>query len=233
MLVPQMLRERLPDARIGFFLHIPFPSSDVFRTLPVPRPRCCDGLLGADLIGFHTAGYRAALRVRRRCCVLGVSTDVDRVRWDDRTVRSASSRWASTPRSFERAGRAARGARRGARRCARRRRRAPAGRHRSPRLHEGHPAPAARLRAAAARPPRAARAGAPHPGGGAVAHRTSTPTRSSATRSTSSSAGSTAPSARRSWVPIHYIYPRPAARARWWRSTAPPTSCWSRRCATA
>src|SRR5262245_4456713 len=34
MLVPRLLRERLPDARIGFFLHIPFPASEVFRTLP-------------------------------------------------------------------------------------------------------------------------------------------------------------------------------------------------------
>ncbi|MCK5943226.1 MAG: trehalose-6-phosphate synthase, partial [Planctomycetes bacterium] len=57
MLLPRMLRERLPDARIGFFLHIPFPSSEVFRVLPW-REQLLQGLLGADLIGFHTLGYQ-------------------------------------------------------------------------------------------------------------------------------------------------------------------------------
>ena len=56
MLLPAMLRARLPEARIGFFLHIPFPSSEVFRTLPWRR-EVLDGLLGADLIGFHTFSY--------------------------------------------------------------------------------------------------------------------------------------------------------------------------------
>jgi trehalose 6-phosphate synthase/phosphatase len=85
MLVPQMVREQLPGARIGFFLHIPFPASDVFRTLPF-RDRLLQGLLGADLVGFHTAEYMrhfasAALRI------LGVGTDVDCLRWDQRSVR--------------------------------------------------------------------------------------------------------------------------------------------------
>jgi trehalose 6-phosphate synthase/phosphatase len=56
MLLPQMIRERLPDARIGFFLHIPFPSSEVYRLLPY-RKELLSGLLGADLIGFHTYNY--------------------------------------------------------------------------------------------------------------------------------------------------------------------------------
>src|SRR5690606_18068287 len=56
MLVPQMLREQLPEARIGFFLHIPFPSSEVFLTLPW-REEVMRGMLGADLIGFHTVNY--------------------------------------------------------------------------------------------------------------------------------------------------------------------------------
>ncbi|HET9063824.1 MAG TPA: trehalose-6-phosphate synthase, partial [Candidatus Binatia bacterium] len=46
-LVPQLLRRRIPDAKIGFFLHIPFPSSEVFRTLP-HRDAVLDGLLAAD-----------------------------------------------------------------------------------------------------------------------------------------------------------------------------------------
>jgi trehalose 6-phosphate synthase/phosphatase len=51
-----MLRERVPDARIGFFLHIPFPSAEVFATLPM-RAELLRGVLGADLVGFHTASY--------------------------------------------------------------------------------------------------------------------------------------------------------------------------------
>src|SRR5262249_22924115 len=57
MLVPELVRRKLPDAPIGFFLHIPFPADDVFRILPF-RERILRGLLGADVIGFHTASYR-------------------------------------------------------------------------------------------------------------------------------------------------------------------------------
>lgn len=55
-LVPKMLRQRLPGAAIGFFLHIPFPSSEIFSVLPW-RNQILEGLLGADLIGFHTVDY--------------------------------------------------------------------------------------------------------------------------------------------------------------------------------
>ena len=54
-LVPGMLRERRPDLRIGFFLHIPFPPGELFAQLPW-RSEIIEGLLGADLIGFHTVG---------------------------------------------------------------------------------------------------------------------------------------------------------------------------------
>ncbi|WP_118975014.1 bifunctional alpha,alpha-trehalose-phosphate synthase (UDP-forming)/trehalose-phosphatase [Taibaiella koreensis] len=53
MLVPQMIREAMPDVSIGFFQHIPFPSYEVFRLIPW-RDQLLKGLLGADLIGFHT-----------------------------------------------------------------------------------------------------------------------------------------------------------------------------------
>lgn len=53
LLLPQMLREKLPDASIGLFLHIPFPSFEVFRLLPW-RQQLLDGMLGSDLIGLHT-----------------------------------------------------------------------------------------------------------------------------------------------------------------------------------
>jgi len=56
MLLPQLIREKLPEARIGFFLHIPFPSNEIFRTLPW-REEILWGLLGSDLIGFHTYDY--------------------------------------------------------------------------------------------------------------------------------------------------------------------------------
>ncbi|MGD8536077.1 MAG: trehalose-6-phosphate synthase, partial [Candidatus Aminicenantes bacterium] len=56
MLLPSLIREALPQSSIGFFLHIPFPSSEVFRVLPW-RKEILEGLLGADLIGFHTYEY--------------------------------------------------------------------------------------------------------------------------------------------------------------------------------
>ena len=56
MLLPGLIRERLPHACIGFFLHIPFPSFEVFRLLPW-RKEIIEGFLGADLMGFHTYDY--------------------------------------------------------------------------------------------------------------------------------------------------------------------------------
>jgi trehalose 6-phosphate synthase len=54
-LVPKMLRELRPDLTIGFFLHIPFPPVELFMQMPW-RTEIVDGLLGADLVGFHLAG---------------------------------------------------------------------------------------------------------------------------------------------------------------------------------
>ena len=56
MLLPQMIRQRLPEAQIGFFLHIPFPSFELIRNLPWRR-EILEGVLGADLIGFHEYDY--------------------------------------------------------------------------------------------------------------------------------------------------------------------------------
>jgi trehalose 6-phosphate synthase/phosphatase len=53
LLLPQMIREAMPDISIGFFLHIPFPSFEAFRLLPWRR-EILMGMLGSDLIGFHT-----------------------------------------------------------------------------------------------------------------------------------------------------------------------------------
>jgi trehalose 6-phosphate synthase/phosphatase len=83
-LVPQLLRQKIPDAKIGFFLHIPFPSSEVFRTLP-RRDAILEGLLAADLIGFHTAAYmRHFVSAVQR--ILGTPIEIDRIQHEGREV---------------------------------------------------------------------------------------------------------------------------------------------------
>ena len=58
MLLPEMLRTERPDISVGFFLHIPFPSYELFRTLPTEcKASLLKGVLGSDLIGFHTHDY--------------------------------------------------------------------------------------------------------------------------------------------------------------------------------
>ncbi|KAJ2414657.1 Trehalose-6-P synthase/phosphatase complex subunit [Coemansia sp. IMI 209128] len=57
MLLPLLIRQRLPGAKIGFFLHIPFPSSEIFRCLHVRR-ELLDGMLGADVVGLQTFPYK-------------------------------------------------------------------------------------------------------------------------------------------------------------------------------
>jgi len=56
LLLPRLVREKLPKAKIGFFLHIPFPSFEIFRLLPWAGD-LLEGMLGADLVGFHTYDY--------------------------------------------------------------------------------------------------------------------------------------------------------------------------------
>lgn len=85
MLLPEMLRSRIPQARIGFFLHIPFPSSETFRVLP-QRSQILRGLLGADLIGVHTYEYAENLqRSFRR--LLGLESNRGALRYSGRSVR--------------------------------------------------------------------------------------------------------------------------------------------------
>lgn len=57
MLCPKMVRDLLPNSIIGFFLHIPFPSFEIFRIFPW-RLELLKGILGADLVGFHTYNYQ-------------------------------------------------------------------------------------------------------------------------------------------------------------------------------
>lgn len=56
MLVPGILKAKRPDLRVGFFLHIPFPSSEIFRELP-QRREILQSLIKSDLIGFHDLSY--------------------------------------------------------------------------------------------------------------------------------------------------------------------------------
>jgi trehalose 6-phosphate synthase/phosphatase len=85
LLLPGMLRRRIPDARIGFFLHIPFPSEELFRTLP-SRTQLLEGMLGADLVGFHTPTYLRHFAIALTD-ILGLTVDIDRVQLPGREVR--------------------------------------------------------------------------------------------------------------------------------------------------
>jgi trehalose 6-phosphate synthase/phosphatase len=88
MLLPRMIREQAPDARIGFFLHIPFPNFEIFRLLPKEwKTDILHGLLGADLVGFHTYDYtqyflRSVLRV------LGHEHSMGQIFVGDRVVKA-------------------------------------------------------------------------------------------------------------------------------------------------
>jgi trehalose 6-phosphate synthase/phosphatase len=58
MLLPGLVRKHFPEMAIGFFLHIPFPSYEIFRLLPRAwRAELIEGVLGASLVGFHTHDY--------------------------------------------------------------------------------------------------------------------------------------------------------------------------------
>src|SRR5215211_5117510 len=61
MLVPALIHERMPELKIGFFLHTPFPSFETFRCHP-KRCELVAGILGANLVGFHTFGYMRHFR---------------------------------------------------------------------------------------------------------------------------------------------------------------------------
>ncbi len=85
MLLPGLIREHFPDAKTGFFLHIPFPSYEMFRLLPA-REDILQGLLGADLIGFHTYDYaRHFLSSVRR--LLGHDHSMGMIRTFNRVVK--------------------------------------------------------------------------------------------------------------------------------------------------
>ncbi|HVS02846.1 MAG TPA: trehalose-6-phosphate synthase, partial [Thermoanaerobaculia bacterium] len=88
-LLPQMIREQRPqgEGTIAYFLHVPFPAEEVYKVLPWRR-QILEGLLGADLVGFHVDKYAADFL---GCCERLAGADVDHgrrlVRWQGREVR--------------------------------------------------------------------------------------------------------------------------------------------------
>jgi trehalose 6-phosphate synthase/phosphatase len=88
MLLPGMLREKLPDATIGFFLHIPFPSYEIFRMLPAAwKQSLLKGMLGADLIGFHTQDYVQHF-IQSAKMILQVENQFNTIQYDTRIIRA-------------------------------------------------------------------------------------------------------------------------------------------------
>lgn len=88
MLTPGLLKKKIPHVPVGFFLHIPFPSFEIFRLIPGAwRREILQGLMGADLAGFHTYEYtqnylRCVLRI------LGESHTMGNIQMHDRLVRA-------------------------------------------------------------------------------------------------------------------------------------------------
>ena len=231
MLVPRMLRARGPDARIAFFLHVPFPPTEVWARLPWSE-QLLDGLLGATHVGFQTQRFPRQL-LPRSALLAGLATrwrdDGCCCRRPDRRRRRAPDLGRRRRRSPS--GRAGAGRRRAALRTLRDqfRGRRRAARRRPARLHEGHPGAAARVRVparASAGPARTRRARAdrgPEPG------RRSASTAQRASRSSTPSAASTAgspPRAASRSDPLH-VPQRPPEQLL--ASTGSPTSAWSRR----
>ena len=89
-LLPGLLREAFPQADIGFFLHIPFPSFEMFRLLPRKwREIILKGMTGADVIGFHTSDYTQHFikSVKR---ILGYKVDKNFISVADRLCKADS-----------------------------------------------------------------------------------------------------------------------------------------------
>ena len=86
MLLPRLIRDRLPNAKIGFFLHIPFPSFEIFRSLPWRR-ELMSGLTGADLVGFHSYDYaRHFISAMRR--ILGLNHNWNLIQAPNREIKT-------------------------------------------------------------------------------------------------------------------------------------------------
>lgn len=87
MLLPHLVRAKKPDATIGFFLHIPFPSYEIFRLMPTDwKKMLLHGVMGADLIGFHTYDYVQHF-LQSVKMILGVDHYFHNLQYQDRLIR--------------------------------------------------------------------------------------------------------------------------------------------------
>ena len=87
MLLPQLLRGENPELSIGFFLHIPFPSYEIFRLLPTEwKKTLLQGIMGADLIGFHTHDYVQHF-IQSVKMVLGLDNYFQNLQYQERLVK--------------------------------------------------------------------------------------------------------------------------------------------------
>jgi trehalose 6-phosphate synthase len=167
-LVPQMLRADRPDLRIGFFLHIPFPPTELFQQLPWRR-QILEGLLGADLVGFQLRGGASNfIRLVRQH--VGYKTHRDTVYLDNgRSVTAGAYPISIDAGALEHLAKGTRDGEASDRdpRRAGQSEEAPA-RRRPARLHQGSSAAAASLRRAPPRRPPRRRPGDVRPGGGTL-----------------------------------------------------------------
>ena len=85
MLLPRLIRQKLTEVQIGFFLHIPFPSFELFRLLPW-REEILNGLLGADVVGFHTYDYVRHF-LTSACRILGLEHTLGQLGVGNRIVK--------------------------------------------------------------------------------------------------------------------------------------------------
>ena len=88
MMVPQLLRNKKKDLSVGFFLHIPFPSYEIFRLLPTEwKTSLISGVLGADLIGFHTHDYVQHF-IQSAKMLVGVDNQFNLLQYRNRLIRT-------------------------------------------------------------------------------------------------------------------------------------------------
>ena len=88
MLLPQILRKKKSDLTIGFFLHIPFPSYEIFRLLPTGwKTAVLQGMLGADLIGFHTHDYVQHF-IQSAKMILKVDSQFNTIQYGKRLIKA-------------------------------------------------------------------------------------------------------------------------------------------------
>lgn len=83
-----LIRKAIPDITIGYFLHIPFPSFELFRLMPRKwQEDCLLGMLGADMVGFHTIDY-ASHFLECVSMVLGLDNDHNVVNHNNRLIKT-------------------------------------------------------------------------------------------------------------------------------------------------